>query len=79
MKDYLFVCPKCHGQRGRLLEEINQGEVDASEVEHLPEGLIGTSTIQCTNPVCYHEWQTVTHRQIVRSLALWNAPAPRMT
>lgn len=68
-------CPHCGKQTGLPIEEFNQGE----EIAHLPEGLAGETAVQCQDLDCCHEWRTVSHRQILQSLRLWNAPAPKMT
>jgi hypothetical protein len=53
---------------GVLTEEVDRKDERA---EHIPEGLAGYSTVQCEQ--CFHEWEIVSHRQVLQSLRLWNA------
>lgn len=68
MNNHRFECPECHAKSGVIREEVNR---DDERAEHMPEGLSGYSTVQCEQ--CFHEWQIVTHRQVLQSLRLWNA------
>ena len=59
-------CPKCQKYTG--LPDPD-GELHHGE---RPEGLSGTTLVQCQDPECLHEWEIATHGQMVRSLRLWS-------
>lgn len=67
----VLQCPRCHLLSGAIITE--QSGVERGE---LPEGLVGVSVAQCSNPVCLHEWELVTHGQILRSMSMWPASGP---
>lgn len=68
MNDHRLECPKCHMKSGVLTEEVDREDERA---EHIPEGLSGHTIAQCEQ--CFQEWNTVTRRQTLQSLRLWNA------
>lgn len=45
----------------------------------LPEGLkgAGLTILQCSNPMCAHEWEVVTHRNTLNALRHWQGQMPR--
>ena len=61
----LQMCPQCNKTQGKI--QPQSGDPDL--VEALPAGLDGVTLVQCQN--CFHEWQIVTHAQILRSMASW--------
>lgn len=73
-----ITCPKCHRMSGILMRtDVAQEEPvsgDSRDHGHLPEGLAGSGGVTaalCEAQDCLHEWETVTHRQILLSLRQW--------
>ena len=61
-----MICPRCHQETGKLLPVE-----EADERDDLPDGLASVTPVQCQDPHCRHEWEIVTHAQILRSMARW--------
>jgi hypothetical protein len=66
--DHHFECPQCHQKTG-----IYSGESSREQRPDISEGLSGITHVQCMNMDCLHEWDIVTHRQILHSLSSWIA------
>lgn len=66
MQRHPIPCPQCGEIAGLLEEEQAQ--------EHLPEGLASSTLTSCA--ACGHDWQVVTHRQILQSMRRWSATSP---
>ena len=66
-----LTCPKCHLLSGHIIAEQL-----AADREEVPDGLVGVSLAECTNPLCLYEWDLVTHGQIMRSMSLWPSSGP---
>lgn len=62
-------CPRCHNETGKPDEEVS-----SHARGDLVEGLVGVTTVQCTN--CFHEFEVVTHKQILLSMRNWIAYTP---
>jgi hypothetical protein len=62
----IAVCPKC-----TLYSGLSRGEQSADERGDLVEGLVGITLFQCSNQDCLHEWEAVTHSQVLRSMRSW--------
>jgi hypothetical protein len=61
-------CPKCHQMKVTGVDELL-----ASERDEIPEGLHSVTSAQCQEMTCLHEFEVVTHRQILRSMANWSS------
>lgn len=64
---WLLQCPKCHQETGQMVASPTQGE----ERDDLPDGLESVTLVQCQAHSCLHEWEIVTHAQVLHSLRHW--------
>lgn len=67
----MLNCPRCHQGEGSVVREHQAGDPDDALSPTLPEGLQEMTTLHCS--LCLHEWQVVTRKNILRSLACWPA------
>lgn len=64
---WLLRCPKCHQETGQMVFLPAPGD----ERDDLPDGLESVTLVQCQNRECLHEWEIVTHAQVLHSLRRW--------